>query len=484
MITAEIMGVVDENAEALGVPRKQLMESSGNAVARTVRDAADEGASVTLVCGRGNNGGDAFVAARFLKGYDVRVLLLGREESISTDIARENWEALGRGDLDAEAVRDSGDLDLHGPDVVVDAMLGTGITGELREPEATAAERINASDATVVAVDIPSGVDADTGEPAENAVEADRVVTFHDRKPGLEDIAAEVRVEDIGIPEAAERFTGPGYLSLISRDPNSHKGENGDVLVVGGGPFTGAPALSTEAAFRAGADLINTATPESVKTVLQTYGEDLMVRGLPGDHVKPDHVDELLDLADGKDAVAIGPGLGTDEETMDALRDFFDRFDGDAVVDADALHVVPEVDTDADLICTPNGHELEAMGCDAADERDHRAEDVREFAAELGQVVVAKGPNDIVSDGDRVRINRVGNSGMTVGGTGDILTGITASFRTTLDPFVAAIAASWVNGRAGDLAYEKRGNGFVASDMVEEVPYAMRRDTELANDLE
>ena len=172
MITAERMAAVDENATALGVPRKQLMESGGNAVARTVRDVAAPDDSVALVCGRGNNGGDAFVAARFLDDYDATVHLLGRPETITTDIARENWAALEQGEYDTRVVRDSRNLDLGDPDVAVDAMLGTGVTGALREPERSAAAAINESDATVVAVDVPSGVDADTGEAAGVRVDA------------------------------------------------------------------------------------------------------------------------------------------------------------------------------------------------------------------------------------------------------------------------------------------------------------------------
>ncbi len=476
MITAKHMGVVDENAEALGVPRKQLMESSGNAVARTVRDVAPEGSRVAIVAGRGNNGGDALVAARFLEGYDVSVSLLGRPETISTDIARENWEALREAEIDAETVTDSSNVAFDDPDVIVDAMLGTGITGSLREPEATAARLINESDATVVAVDVPSGVDADTGEAADNAVDADHVVTFHDTKPGLDDLDATVRVEDIGIPEAAELFTGPGYLSLIHRDPNSHKGENGDVLVIGGGPFTGAPSFATESAFRAGCDLVTLAVPSAIQRVMQGYAGDFMVRGLEGDHFRPDHVDDLLSFAEGKDVVAIGPGLGTDDETIEAVRQFLSRYEGKAVVDADGLKAVPDADTEADLICTPNTHELEEMGCDASDDWEERMEQVEAFAAELGQVVVAKSARDVVSDGERTVVNRVGNSGMTVGGTGDILTGITSAFWSALPAVDAAATATFVNGRAGNLTYDELGNGFVASDMVKRVPYAMQRN--------
>ncbi len=205
MISSTEMAVVDANAEALGVPRKQLMESSGNAIARVVREHADVGASIALVCGRGNNGGDAFVAARFLDEYEVAVHLLGRPETITTGIARENWDALRRSDTVTYRVGDSNEIDIGSPDIIVDAMLGTGIKGALREPEATAAAAINAAEATVLAVDVPSGIDADTGGRDGIAVGADHVVTFHDAKPGLRGRKAAGSVAEIGITDAPER---------------------------------------------------------------------------------------------------------------------------------------------------------------------------------------------------------------------------------------------------------------------------------------
>ena len=290
MLTSEEMAVVDANAAALGVSRKQLMESSGNAVARVVREVADAGDSVALVCGRGNNGGDAFVAARFLSAFDVTVHLLGREATVSADIARENWAALEAADIDAREVRDSESLALEDPDVVVDAMLGTGATGALREPEATAARAINDGGATVVSVDVPSGVDADTGEAAGVAVEADRVVTFHDAKPGLAALDAPVTVADIGIPAAAERVVERGDLLRLSRDPTAHKGDFGEVLVVGGGPYAGAPALAGRATLRTGADLVSVACPAAVADTVQGYDEGLIVEALSGERIGPDQI--------------------------------------------------------------------------------------------------------------------------------------------------------------------------------------------------
>ncbi|MDS0276989.1 NAD(P)H-hydrate dehydratase [Halomicroarcula sp. S1AR25-4] len=476
MLTGSEMGVVDENAAALGVPRKQLMESSGNAVAGAVRDLADPGASVTIVAGRGNNGGDALVAARFLDDYDLRILLLGRPETITTDISRENWNALQSAEYPTEQVRDASQFDLGDPDIVVDAMLGTGINGALREPEATAAAATNASDAAVLSVDVPSGLDAEDGTLAENAVEADHVVTFHDTKPGLSDLDAGVTVADIGIPEAAELFVERGDLRRLTRDPASHKGDNGEVLVVGGGPYTGAPALSAQAALRGGADLVRVAAPELVAREIQGYSENLIVRPYDGEMLAPPHVDRLAALAADHDTLVLGPGLGDADATLAAVTDLLERFDGTAVVDADALSVVPDVETDADLVCTPHQGELVGMGGETSDDWRERADLVESFAAELGHTVLVKGPYDVISDGERTRVNRTGNPGMTVGGTGDVLAGVTGALACVQEPRHAAAIAAHAVGAAGDAVVDERGYGLVATDLLDEVPPALWAD--------
>ncbi len=473
MITGSEMAVVDENAAALGVPRKQLMESSGNAIARSVRDIAEPGDSVTVVCGRGNNGGDAFVAARFLDDFECRVLLLGRAESITTDIARENWEALLTAEYDTEEVRDSSGLDLGDPDLVVDAMLGTGISGALREPTATAAARMNSTDAPVLSVDVPSGLDADEGVAADNAVEADHVVTFHDTKPGLADIDADVTVAEIGIPAAAEAFVERGDLQRVTRDPASHKGDHGEVLVIGGGPYVGAPALAGQAALRAGADLVRVTCPTSVSHEIQGYSEDLIVRPMEGRQFEPGHVGPVMEFANEHDALVVGPGLGKDEDTLDAARAILESYDGTAVVDADALSVVPDIETTADLICTPHQGELIDMGGQTSSDWRERRDLVADFAAEVGHTLLVKGHYDVISDGDTTRVSRTGNPGMTVGGTGDVLAGITGALAATQAPTDAASIAAFVNGRAGDIIYDEYGNGLMASDLLDAIPEAL-----------
>ncbi|MDJ1431555.1 NAD(P)H-hydrate dehydratase [Halostagnicola sp. A-GB9-2] len=483
MITGERMAAVDENAAALGVSQKQLMESSGNAVARAVREVAEPDASVAIVAGRGNNGGDAFVAARFLEAYDCTTILLGRPAAIGTEIARENWDALENADAETRTVTDSSQFTLPDADVVVDAMLGTGISGELREPEATAARAINESDATVIVVDVPSGFDADAaassnGEGrdahADNGVEADRVVTFHDEKPGLEDLSVDVSVADIGIPAAAERYAGPGDLRVARPD-----GRTGRAFVIGGGPYTGAPALAAQAALRSGMELSFVSAPEGVGGEIQSYAADLIVQPYEGDRLVPEQVEGLVETAERYDDVVIlGPGLGTADETLEAARRFLESYTGPAVVDADALEIVPDLETEATLVCTPNRRELAGMGGPETDDLEAAADELEEFAADLGHVVLAKGVDDVATDGERTQICRAGTPGMAVGGTGDLLAGIVAGLLEHAEPLEAATAGAYVNGRAGELRAERMGQGFFASDLLEDIPAVLWGETD------
>lgn len=481
MITGSEMAIVDANAAALGVPRKQLMESSGNAVAGELDSLAEPGDRILIVAGRGNNGGDAFVTARFLDDYDPEVVLLGRPGDIRTPIARENWDALEAGEYTLREVRDSTAVEktveplIDSADVVVDAMLGTGISGELREPEATVASAINdADDITVVSVDVPSGLDTESGEVADNAVEADTVVTFHDEKPGLGDLDSSVTVADIGIPAAAEAFVEHGDLLRLSRDPGSHKGENGEILVIGGGPYTGAPALAAQAALRAGADLVKVTCPTSVAHEVQGYSPNLILYPMQGTEFEPGHVGQVMEYAARHDVVVIGPGLGDQQHTLEAAEAIIESLTGTAVVDADALQVVPDLSTEADLICTPHAGEFVDMGGSIGEDWRERRDRVERFAADLDQTILVKGQYDVISDGNRTRVNRTGNPGMTVGGTGDVLAGVTGALAALHPPEHAAALGAYITGRAGDLVADEYGNGLLASDLLDRIPEAMR----------
>ena len=183
-----------------------------------------------------------------------------------------------------------------------------------------------------------------------------------------------------------------------------------------------------------------------------------------------------MEFANEHDALVVGPGLGDDPETLEATKAILESYSGTAVVDADALSAVPDVDTTADLICTPHQGELVDMGGKTSQDWRERRDLVEDFAAELGHTLLVKGHYDVISDGERTRVSRTGNPGMTVGGTGDVLAGVTGALAATQEPRHAAALGAYINGRAGDIVYEKRGNGLLASDLFEAVPQAMRRE--------
>lgn len=468
------MAAIDRNAAALGVPTRVLMEAAGGAVARTVEEVGSDGDTVAIVCGRGDNGGDGLVAARYLERYDVSVHLVGDPAGIGGQSTADNWQALEASEIDRTIRRDSSELDSFDVDLIVDGLLGTGVRGEVREPVASAIEAINATDATVVSVDVPSGIDPDSGAVAGVAVDADRVVTFHAPKPAHADLDVPVTVADIGIPTAAERFVGPGdRLVLDGRDPAAHKGDHGRVLVIGGGPYTGAPALSGLAALRAGGDLAEVATPESAADAVAGYGPDLIVTPLEGDRLSPEHLDALTASIAAADVLAIGPGLGDAEVTIEAARRLIEADVDRVVVDADALAALPDASPTAEVIATPHAGEFAAMGFQAPADWEAATSGVKTAAQELDATVLLKGRYDVASDGETVRVNRTGNPGMTVGGTGDVLTGVVAALAHRARPIEAAAVGAWANGGAGDRCLGEIGEGFLASDVVEALPAAM-----------
>ncbi|MDY7082242.1 MAG: NAD(P)H-hydrate dehydratase, partial [Halobacteria archaeon] len=347
----------------------------------------------------------------------------------------------------------------------------------LREPVATAVNLINESGAHVVSLDVPTGLDPDATSVPDGTnteyVEADENITFHDEKP-IHASLDNVTVVDIGIPDAAEEFVGAGDLKLLERDPESHKGDNGDILVVGGGPYVGAPTLSSLAALRAGCDLVKVATPADVAETVQSYSPNLIVRELDGERLTTDDVDRVLELAAGVDAVVIGPGLGEEDESVEAVREILADAEVDkAVVDAEAIQAIDAVQDDTDIIATPHAGELGRF-VDVPAGWEERRDVVEEFSLEHGVTTLLKGKYDVISDGDTTRVSRTGNAGMTVGGTGDVLAGVCGFLITQLDTVNAACIGAFVNGRAGDIVYENEGNGLVATDIIDELPDAMR----------
>ncbi|MBN1454672.1 MAG: NAD(P)H-hydrate dehydratase [Methanomicrobia archaeon] len=504
-ITAEEMAALDENCGYFGLVPLQLMENAGAQLAAEIRkrfmsgkNSAGGAVKVTMLAGKGNNGGDAFVAARQLHGFAVTVLLLGRAQDLRTEEARRNWRILRESSVKTVEITDSAQLQAAAAEVLdsavlVDAIFGTGIKGAIREPEATAIELINTARprAFVVAVDVPSGLDPTTGE-AGTAVTADLTVTFHRAKTGLletraEPYIGELAVADIGIPASFERLAGPGDVRLLlKRSSHSHKGDNGRVLIVGGGPFSGAPSLAALAALRAGADWVTVAAPRSVSGIIASFSPNLIVYPLSADVLVEEDVLPVVNLVKKHDIVAIGMGLGAAAETKTAVQQIIEHeATKKLVVDADGFYglTLPNTAEDKRIIVTPHAGEFAKMtvhtqAVPPEEELEARMDFVTAFSGRNNVVTLMKGPVDIVSDGARVKLNRTGNAGMTVGGTGDVLAGLAATFfAVTNDPFKAATAAAFVNGTAGDLAFAAKGYSLLATDVLEAIPIVTKQFT-------
>jgi len=470
-IPPEEVRVLDTNAAYLGVRTIVLMENAGEKVARLVLGIAKPDSKVAVVCGKGNNGGDGFVAARHLgKQLKTDVFLAEQEQGISSELARMNLDRV------RDLLKPTAAFDPRQYAIIVDAMLGIGLQGRPKAPYEGLIRTLNSSRRTVVSVDVPSGW------PSDLSVRPDVTVTFHAPKVGMSKAnSGRIVVEDIGIPPEAEMYCGPGDFALLPRRrKDAHKGDAGRVLVIGGGPYTGAPAFSGMAAMRSGVDLTFVATPESAALPVAVYSPNIIVKPLTGEILVEAHVQELVEFSKGMDSVAIGPGLGNEQETLRAVREFVRRCSAPLVIDADAIGAcgsVPKVLRGKSGVITPHAGEFRKLtGRTAPDDIDRRAGIVREAAARLKMTVLLKGPTDVISDGSYVKMNRVHNEAMTVGGTGDVLTGLVAGLvAQKATPFAAARIGAFVNGVAGNLAFEEKSYGLLSTDIIEKVPFVVRR---------
>ncbi|MCZ7403099.1 MAG: NAD(P)H-hydrate dehydratase [Candidatus Methanoperedens sp.] len=481
-ITSSRMAAIDANCEYLGIKRLVLMENAGTAVARAVKERISTG-NVVIIAGKGNNGGDAFVAARHLSGFDVIVILLGRKEEIKTPEALQNWNALENTSIPLKQVADSNALDrklIENADIIIDGIFGTGVRGKIRELESTAINLINASGAFVISVDVPSGLDPDGGK-FEKSVKAGITVTFHKIKAGLlphevKKYSGEIRVVDIGIPQDAELYVGPGDIQpFLKRPATSHKGDAGRVLVIGGGPYSGAPALAALGALRSGADIVTVAAPRNVSDIIASFSPNLIVHALTGDILLEEDISVISRLISGHDVVVMGMGLGTADETLCAIEKIVPLCKK-AVIDADALspRLIPLFNNK--IIITPHAGEMKRLsGLDVPHDLKERVKMIKDFADDHEVTVLLKGAVDIISDGIEVRANRTGNAGMTVGGTGDVLAGLTGALFARCDsPLEAAASSAFINGAAGDFAFCEFGYGLLATDVIDYIPTVMK----------
>jgi NAD(P)H-hydrate epimerase len=464
------------------------------------------------VCGKGSNGGDGFVVARHLLGRGARVSawLVGRADEVRGD-ARVNLDALQRaGEVVAEAPEAAGPAfdrmaaEFRAADIVVDALLGTGVRGPATGPVAAAIEAVNAAgaaDRPVCALDLPSGLPSDGAAPAGPVVRAVLTVTFGLPKVGLVLPAGvlhagRVEIADLGVPRAwlAEGIpTGlleasDARAALPIRPHDAHKGRYGHLLVVAGSVGkTGAAVLACLGALRSGTGLVTCATPGSQQPVVAGQLSEAMTEPVPetaARTISAKAVERIVELLARMDALALGPGLGLDPETQAAVRTLVREAERPVVVDADALtalagHVGLCRDAPAARLLTPHpGEAARLLGSSIADVQADRIASARRLAAESGAVVALKGARTVVAAPDgQVAVNPTGNPGMATGGTGDVLTGIAGGLVAQgVAPVAALRAAVYLHGMAGDLAAEARGEaGLVAGDVAGSLPAAIRR---------
>jgi len=470
MLPNREFSVLDINAEHLGVPTSFLMDNAGRAVADLVTERFGENKRILVVCGAGNNGGDGFVAAKHLKERNrVQVVMAKRADDISTLIARDAYEEV------KDLVVARHDVDFDEQDVIVDALLGTGVSGSVREPYAKLISKINRSPAKIVSVDVPSGLGA------RPRVKPHITVTFHDLKEGMDEgNSGDIVIADIGIPEETQRFVGPGEFAYYPiPSPDSHKGMNGRVLIIGGGPYSGAPALAGFGAFGIKVDLVHIATPERTYLPIASYSPNFIVHSLPGERLTSEHLPLLKRLTEKVDAVLIGPGLGDSAETKEAVRQYIRSCKKPMVIDADGIAAVAEdlgVLQNKTGVVTPHAREFELLARKKLPSvHEERAKPAMELSRRIGLTILIKGRLDVIADGQRWKLNRTGNAGMSVGGTGDVLAGEVAGLLSRgVAPFDAARIAAFTNGYAGDLAYEEKGFSLLATDVAAKVPLVIK----------
>ncbi len=489
-ITSRDMHALEVNAEYFGVSLLQLMENAGRNVAVEINTRFKRNQKIVIFCGLGGNGGDGFVAARHLSamGFQVEVVLAGRGRDITHEAALANWTALQplRESIPIQEVTDSSAIPKVEADVVVDALLGTGTKGKLKPPISQLVEYINSLKRAKIAIDAPTGIDSDTGEVLGNAVKANVTVTFHKAKKGLEKAkkyAGELVIKDIGLPKQLETFAGPGDVLLVTkmRPLSAHKGDFGRLLVIGGSEvFSGAPTLVSMAALRTGMDIVYTAAPERTAHDIASMSPDLITVKLDGGHLNLANMNVLKDYLSAVDAVALGSGAGLHPETkafVKACVKAVEETGKPLLLDADGLKAFAEFKKPlkVPLVLTPHAGEFAILtGKKLPESLEARVQEVKRTAAELGAVILFKGQVDVVSDGKRVKLNFTGNPGMTVGGTGDVLSGVVgALLAQKADAFEAAVAGAFVNGAAGDFAAAEEGYHLVATDLLDFIPQVL-----------
>ena len=514
VVSGQVMQLMDQRAmREFDIPGLTLMENAGSCCADAISEAfgPGEGRRALVVAGKGNNGGDGYVIARLLRerGWDAWVLLLAHPSEISGDAAS-NLARLDKGCLILPPVGAPLPAEVfRGATLIIDALLGTGVKSEVTGAFREAIELINGSGLPVVAVDIPSGLDAGSGRVLGAAVRADLTVSFALAKignilyPGAE-LCGRLLVADIGMPPAVvAEAPGFEFVDLASarrmfrpRGVLAHKGSAGHALVIAGSTGkSGAAAMAANSALRAGAGLVTLAVPASLNATLELKTTEVMTLPVgPGraGYLQAGALEELLEAARHRDVVALGPGLGRAPSTAYLVHSLVPSLPGPLVLDADALNAVaaaPELlwtRRGRVTLLTPHPGEMARLaGCSIPEVEADRVGTARRFATHFQVHLILKGARSIIAAPDgSIAINGSGNPGMASGGMGDVLTGVVASLLGQgYPPFDACLLGAFVHGLAADLLLGRQGTqGMSATDVQEMLPEALRRLAEMPLD--
>ncbi len=499
MVTMEKAAV-----EKYGADFDNLMESAGAAIADRLMARFTSPAAVTVLCGRGNNGGDGLVCARYLArgGWKVHVVLIGAGNELK-DLPLRNYAKAVRNNVTVTELGNenmwkeihSGILDVP---VVIDALCGIGLKGNVRGLTAVMIRDLEQSPAFIVSADIPSGLDSDSGKPLGAAIRADMTVTMGLPKPGLvrspgNDHAGQLVIADVGFPAEAVRsskqvaqFVTGKDIHLAARHFGAHKGTSGRVLAIAGSRlYSGACSLVCKGALRAGAGLVHAAGPEKVIGNWRDVPPEVILHGMAekSGRLAVEASDDILRLAKEAGAVVIGPGLGVSDQTAAITRRLLEAgLPEPVIMDADALVILARNRTilkahKANLVLTPHVGEMAVlMDISVKNVLEDTWAVARQAAERFNAVVLLKGPNTVIaSPSGALYVNSTGNPGMATGGMGDVLAGATGALcaggMSALD---AACAGAYIHGAAGDLAKEKIGpRGFTASEVAGFIPAAI-----------
>ncbi|HIE27492.1 TPA: NAD(P)H-hydrate dehydratase [Candidatus Poribacteria bacterium] len=502
--TAQEMRSIDaQTIEMVGIPGIVLMENAGQAVTKIVKEILDDGKRVAIFVGRGNNGGDGLVVARYLalSGFNVTIYLLSEAERFRGD-AKTNLQIAQNLQLKIKLLLSQEQLSAYRDEiqlcgVIVDSIFGTGLKGAVRGFAAELIAFINSTGKPIVAVDLPSGLDADTGRAESVCVHATHTVTIGLPKRGLmlypgADFTGTLTVADIGFPQSiidaqdikvnwvqkdeANRLMPP-------RPRNSHKGTFGHLFVIAGSVgLTGAAVLASEAALRIGAGMVTLGIPKSLNPIMEEKLTEVMTIPLPetdSQSLALKAKSKIFDFLERTDVVAIGPGLSRNPQTIELIHQLSAEIKLPKVIDADGLNALSEKrellnQLDSQTILTPHPGEMaRLLDCSPGEVESDRIDVAQQFAGKYGLTLVLKGvPTVVASASGEIHINSTGNPGMATAGVGDVLTGVIAGLLAQgLKPVDAAVLGAYLHGLAGDIAAEKVGkSGLIAGDVLNMLP--------------